>query len=372
MAAQQWKKMSAEEIRLAKMWAHEDGMQPSQIAKLLRRNKSTITRLVCKKRAILKQGAPTILKKKQVDMLERTLKMMIKKSKKRWIVTVMALKKRTKSKASCRTILKALHDRGIYFHILRSKPLLTENDIAARYKFSQDFKGKPATWWLRKVQLHIDCKFFPVYLNGKARSRIASTGAYGAYRAKGDGLRDPYVKSKKDLKWNPGAKHVLVLAGVSQDRVQLWHYIHLPKKARWGGKVAAEMYLGPVRAAVRRRYPQRKWWTILEDNDPAGFKSTLGNQAKKDAKLHAFPIPMRSPQLNVLDYAIWSEVSRRMRQQEKRWPPNKKESRPQYLERLRRTAKRLPARFVRNSIMNMKVRCQRLYAAQGSHFEEGR
>ena len=39
-----FRKMSAEELRLAKMWYEEDGMTRSEIADLLRRDKSTITR----------------------------------------------------------------------------------------------------------------------------------------------------------------------------------------------------------------------------------------------------------------------------------------------------------------------------------------
>ncbi len=40
------KKLSDEEIRLAKLWFDEDDMEPSEIAALLRRDKSTMTRLL--------------------------------------------------------------------------------------------------------------------------------------------------------------------------------------------------------------------------------------------------------------------------------------------------------------------------------------
>ena len=39
-----YQKLSKDEIRLAKMWHEEDGMAPSEIAQLLRRDKSTMTR----------------------------------------------------------------------------------------------------------------------------------------------------------------------------------------------------------------------------------------------------------------------------------------------------------------------------------------
>ena len=43
---------------------------------------------------------------------------------------------------------------------------------------------------------------------------------------------------------------------------------------------------------------------MLEDNDPTGFKSGLEETAKKAARIKAFVIPKRSPDLSVLDYAI--------------------------------------------------------------------
>ena len=44
-AADPYKKLSTEENRLAEMWHDEDCMGPSEIAELLRRDKSSMTRL---------------------------------------------------------------------------------------------------------------------------------------------------------------------------------------------------------------------------------------------------------------------------------------------------------------------------------------
>ena len=101
------------------------------------------------------------------------------------------------------------------------------------------------------------------------------------------------------------------------------------------------------------------------------FRSKAGLRAKEEAGLKVFQIPKRSPQLNMCDYALWKEVDKRMRSQEKRFLPSFRESRVAFLKRLRRTAMRLPAAFINSSLKNMKVRCQRLAAAKGGHFEEG-
>ena len=114
---------------------------------------------------------------------------------------------------------------------------------------------------------------------------------------------------------------------------------------------------------------------MLEDNDPAGFKSSKAVRAKAEAGnkfgIKVFPIPRRSPDLNVCDYSLWSEVNRRMRKQEANWESSRRETRKAYLARLRRTALRLPANFVNKSIGDMRKRCLRLKAAAGKHFREG-
>ena len=139
----------------------------------------------------------------------------------------------------------------------------------------------------------------------------------------------------------------------------------------WNGDVAADMYTGPIHTALAKVCLRRRKWRVFEDNDPAGFKCRKGFAAKAASGIESFKIPPRSPSLNVCDYALRSEVSRRMRATEATWPAGKTESRKAYVSRLRRTALRLPASFVNTSISNMRTRCQRLYNAGGGNFEEG-
>ena len=40
-------------------------------------------------------------------------------------------------------------------------------------------------------------------------------------------------------------------------------------------KAAADAYEGPVKKALQKAYPDKKSYTVLEDNDPVGFKSEL-------------------------------------------------------------------------------------------------
>ena len=63
------KLLSSEEIRLAKMWYEDDDMTPGEIAELLRRNKSTMTRLLVKQDERTGRGQPKSLCSGQVDRM---------------------------------------------------------------------------------------------------------------------------------------------------------------------------------------------------------------------------------------------------------------------------------------------------------------
>ena len=363
-----WNKMSPEEIRLMSMWYNKDGKTPSEIARLLRRSKSSVTRHLFIKSAAGKQGRKAILTEKQVDALVTKMKQYVKQAAGRYRVTYDMIRRRSRTVVSTWTLMRLFHARGITFKKFREKPDLTEEDIQDRFDFGKKNRKKRAIWWTTSIDIHVDCKKFPVYLNGKARNHAARARTWGAFRGRGDGLRKPYIRPRKDLKFNTGARGVMILAGVGPKKMMVWE----PVRGRWNAKTAAEMYRGPIATALRKARPSKRRFVCLEDNDPSGFKSKKGLRAKAECRIKTFDIPKRSPQLNVLDYAVWSEINTRMRKQERRYPHNKKESRQQYLARLRRTAMRLSPKFLKASIMNLRTRCQRLYDAKGEHIEEGR
>ena len=102
-----------------------------------------------------------------------------------------------------------------------------------------------------------------------------------------------------------------------------------------------------------------------------GFKSGAAVCAKAAVKIAPVRIPPRSPDLNPCDYALWLEISKRMRQQELKWKNTRPETRDEYLRRLRRTAIRVPKSFIHDSVVGMARWCSRLDEAKGGHFEEG-
>ena len=54
---------------MAKMWHKEDGMDPSEIGDLLRRDKSTMTRLLVKRTERKTDGRPQLLDDDAIDAL---------------------------------------------------------------------------------------------------------------------------------------------------------------------------------------------------------------------------------------------------------------------------------------------------------------
>jgi transposase len=192
--------MTAAERDLARKLYHEKGKEPSEIADIFDRDHSTITRLLFVRKKAMKAGRKAMLTEAQVDNLVKRLDEMITKAKAKKEINVAALKRRTKCKAGEKTILRALHERGLYFHVMRQKPILTPEDVKERVAFAKKYKDKSADWWNEHVRLFIDLKKFPVYLTGKSRDYAARRRIRGVFRMKGkkgQGLNPGYVKDPK-------------------------------------------------------------------------------------------------------------------------------------------------------------------------------
>ena len=360
-------RMSVEEKRMVRHMHFESDQTPTEIAEATGRDLSSIVRCLKAKPVKKKLGRPVALTKVFVNRLQNTLDAMVKKADGQKEITVKMLKAKTKVKVSERAILDALHKRGVYFRPQRSKPVLTQVDVDERFKFAKKYRNKTKKWWLKTLHMVIDCKHFPMHTTGASRAYAARRTIRGAYRTKEQGLDQAYVAVPKSLRYNTGAKSAMIAAGVGAGKTLLWEEI----KGRWNGQAAADLYTGPIQKILNKTYPTKRRFTVLEDNDPSGFRSNKGKTAKSDANIDVFAIPPHSPDLNVCDYALWKEINKRMRAKEAGWPKSKRESRDQYLARLKKTAKTLPKKFIKDSIGDMVRRCSRLYEQKGKYFEEG-
>ena len=59
------------------------------------------------------------------------------------------------------------------------------------------------------------------------------------------------------------------------------------------------MYTEPLLTALKRTFPAKRFWHVLEGNDPTGFKSGKCNAAKEEMNVKPIPMPKRSPNLSV-------------------------------------------------------------------------
>ena len=268
--------MTLREVAIIKNMKTKLKLPVTKIALAVSRHKKTVYAALNRKRAPLpRRGRPLALTGRQLSAVVRLVKTMVSSAKAKREVTIAMIKKRAKLKVTTRTLLTALHKRGIRFRRMRSKPLLTTKDKKDRYAFAKKYRNKPVSFWAKNVHLHIDCKNFPVYADARGRDYAAMREVRGAYRTRGQGLDESYVVVPKHMRVSTGKKPVKILGGVARDRVVLFHD-YGPK---WNGRVAASCYEGPILAALRRtwRKPQYK---ILEDNDPSGFKSKKVKIAK--------------------------------------------------------------------------------------------
>ena len=161
---------------------------------------------------------------------------------------------------------------------------------------------------------------------------------------------------KKALKFNTGEKPVNVGVAVHYDGSVFVRFM----SKTWNGRQAVKLY-----NALANRSDNRK---IVEDNDPAGYQAICAQVAKRRLGFDVLRLPPRSPELQPLDFSLWSMVERRFVESNARILGT--ESRAKYLTRLRRTIERIPLNSIRNSIDSMDRRVKTLHSVKGDVFDD--
>ncbi|CAE8608797.1 unnamed protein product, partial [Polarella glacialis] len=322
---------SGEEKEFLAKW-HEEGKTPTEIAELGRDLSSVFrhVKAMSSKKKAKPVGRPPSLSSKEVDRIVSKAKDLIKVADSKYQVTASMI--RTGARLTCcvRTVLDALHSRGLYLHPMREKPVRTEEDEQCRLEFATTYGAKPLSSGLR------------------------------------DGLAKGHVKPRKNPKVNFG-KSVMIAAAISGSKVLVWHKV----EGQWDAVNASLMYGKLLAPALRKAKPNlKRKFLVLEDNAPSGYKSKLAIATKLEHKINVLELPRRSPDLNPLAYGFWAELNKRMRKQELTFRDTKKETRDEYIERLRQTATRMPAKFCKALVCSLKRRCVDLRAAEGRDFQE--
>ena len=139
---------------------------------------------------------------------------------------------------------------------------------------------------------------------------------------------------------------------------------HVHTKNTWNGQKAADMYKGPLAKALKKTWGQRRSCCVVEDGDRKGNQSGNGIRAKAEAKIRALTLPPHTPSWMPLDYAVWSEILRRM---DMSGPRAGTESKAAYVKRLEETARKLPRGYVKSVIAKMKGNIKDVVDADGYH-----
>ena len=259
------------------------------------------------------------------------------------------------------TAARALKTVGydIEWRAPRLKPDRSDMDESQRKELCDKLRKLPPQFWTEKVDAYVDCKRWPIPRNVRGHKFLNKLKVRGHLRTKSEGLKKHFTKPDKRKHHRNTGANVNVFAAIIGEKVRVWHYM----AGTWSGAAAVQVYKDVLSPALRRYRGVKREYTILEDNDPTGFKAKVAIAAKAELKIKPLAFPTYSPDINPCDYALWDEVARRMAEQ----ATPKNESMQAFKLRLQKAAKTVPPAVVRKMLRGMKDRVQAIYDADGGH-----
>jgi transposase len=318
--------------------------------------------LTYKRGGVETRGRKLKLSKANVRKMNSVRRVLQKKADGEREVTWENIRKAARAPKVCATTsLRAFRREGITVQARRprEKPQRTKEHAEERVHLCEGLRSKPATWFSEKVDLIIDNKAFDVPTNERARRYMKQQAVRFHLRTPEEGLQPEYTRpSRKKNRFNTGGT-AKVCAGVSNCRVVMWEY--LPKS--WNGKEAAALYEGAIAKTLKKARGEKRKYLVLEDNDPTGYKSNVAMKKKVELGIETVVFPRYSPDLNPLDYCLWAEIEKRVLANSPKTP----ETVAAYKRRLRLTALRLPAAFVRKAVEAMPKRIKAVIDAKGQN-----
>lgn len=259
------------------------------------------------------RGAKRKLSKKQVRKLNTVRKTLLKKAGSESKVTYNQILRvgRLAKKISRTTLAKNFKAEGfdVAWRPAREGQTLDKKARQERARLCAKWRYLPSNYFTHKVDAILDNKKFQIPTHVAAVSSLKRGQVKGHLRTRAEGTLEQCKKpNTRKNRVNPGGS-VTVCAGIIDGSLRLWHYLD---KGKWNGSVAAHVYRGPLLKALRRHRGVKARYTILEDNDPSGFKSRKGLAAKREVGIHAIPFPKYSPGLNPLDFHVWHAVEKQV------------------------------------------------------------
>ena len=294
------------------------------------------------------RGRPLKLTPRKVRKLLETRARMVKEADGEYEVTYDMIRKRARIRASISRMSEKFKEKGCSWRPQRKKPRRTKKTEAKRVAKCKKWKFLPTNFFRSDAHMIIDLKKFEVPTSASGRKHLRKLKVRGTHRLRKEGLKDGHTKPcTKRNRQNVGS-HVHIAAGVCKGRIKMWHEV----RGRWNGEAAKRLYEGATIATLKKEYPTRADYVLYEDNDPSGLKSSAGLNAKRAMKIRTVDTPTYSPDLNPLDFALWKNVEDRVLKQK----IEGRETRDEYVARLRRFALRTPTKTVIGAVLKMKRR----------------
>lgn len=256
------------------------------------------------------------------------------------------------TKAHPTTTARAFVREGIAVarRVPRLKPLRGPEHVREREELCQQWRSLPRKYFTDKLDLIMDNKMWKVPGTLRAKKYLRQRKVRFHLRTRSEGLTPGFTKPcARKHRLNTGGQ-VQVVAGIVGCRVRVWHYVD----GSWNGTVAADVYAKVLHPALTRCRGEKRRYTVLEDNDPTGYKSNRAKCVKASLGIHCLHFPRYSPDLNPLDYFLWEEVEARMEKN----APAVAESVDSFKKRLRRTALAIPESVIRKGVADLMPRVQ--------------
>ena len=187
----------------------------------------------------------------------------------------------------------------------REKPQRKQEHLDERKEIADAWRKKPGTHFVDGIDLIMDNKKWPCPITPAGKDHVQSSRVRWHLRTPDEGVEPGFTKpNTRKHRQNVGG-NLLVCAGIIKNRVRLWHY--LPDQ-KWNAEIAAKTYSGPIIKALKRNHGAKRFYKVLEDNDPTGYKSKKAVDEKRKLSIKAVQFPRYSPDLNPLDFFLWNEV----------------------------------------------------------------
>ena len=316
-----------------------------------------------------RRGRPRKATKRVIKAFEKSRGKISKKAKakgQRVTYKMIMSDAKLKGKVSVRRLQPTLKEtEGVQYMKDRERPERTKDEIEARLSKAGTWRGYSDEHWQGSTEdpqegIHgyIDNKTFAVPTSGAKKAHLLKLKISGHLRKKSEGNNPEFLRPKKQHR-GIGCPSITITAcvGPSTGREVMW----LPQKA-WNGATAKAMYETHLKKALERTHGKLDFYRLVEDGDPSGYQSNLGQEGKRTAKIRSWQLPPRTPEWNPLDYAIWDKIEMKALK-----AAGKKETKATYGEKLKKAAKGLGVEYVKKVVGAMKKRIAGTYEAQGHH-----